>query len=193
MGRVVRRTLGLVLAALATPALALAAPPAAGGGDDGDRVRAIERRVIAIVRREESVSGAVRSAESPKQVEVAISTDVLFAFDSADLTPAAAQILQDTANGVREEASGAVAVHGHTDSIGDPAYNQSLSERRAAAVRDALVPAVGRGDLTYEVAGFGETQPVAPNENPDGSDNPEGRARNRRVTITFPKGAPAGS
>jgi OmpA-OmpF porin, OOP family len=95
--------------------------------------------------------------------------------------------LTDVAARITEEAAAPVRVHGHTDSIGDDAYNQALSERRAGAVHTALVQLVGGDDITYEVAGFGETQPVAANENPDGSDNPAGRQQNRRVTITFPK------
>jgi OOP family OmpA-OmpF porin len=57
-----------------------------------------------------------------------------------------------------------------------------LSQRRAAAVRDALAPQLPGVDLT--VAGRGEADPVAPNTRPDGSDDPVGRAANRRVTLT---------
>ena len=49
----------------------------------------------------------------------------------------------------------------------------------------ALASRLG-GEFTFQVAGYGETQPVAPNNNEDGSDNPAGRALNRRVDIQFP-------
>ena len=62
---------------------------------------------------------------------------------------------------------------------------RALSVRRAEAVHAALADRLG-SDFTFEVDGFGETQPVAPNTHDDGSDNPEGRALNRRVEITFP-------
>jgi hypothetical protein len=61
-------------------------------------------------------------------------------------------------------------------------YNQALSERRAAAVRAALEAELGSG-YQYSSVGFGETAPVAPNTRPDGSDDPDARALNRRVEI----------
>jgi outer membrane protein OmpA-like peptidoglycan-associated protein len=67
--------------------------------------------------------------------------------------------------------------------VRDDAHNQTLSEQRATAVQAALEPALGRSDLTTDVSGRGSADPVAPNSI-DGSDNPDGRAANRRVTIT---------
>lgn len=52
-------------------------------------------------------------------------------------------------------------------------------------MRAALAAAAGDG-FTFAVAGYGETQPVAPNTHEDGSDDPEGRAANRRVVISYP-------
>jgi len=73
-----------------------------------------------------------------------------------------------------------VKIDGHTDSKGTEAYNQVLSENRAKAAKDYLVKLGVKKDRII-TAGFGELKPIAPNENPDGSDNPEGRAKNRRV------------
>lgn len=73
-----------------------------------------------------------------------------------------------------------VKIDGHTDSKGSEAYNQKLSENRAKAAKDYLVKLGIKKDRII-TAGFGELKPIAPNENPDGSDNPEGRAKNRRV------------
>ena len=75
-----------------------------------------------------------------------------------------------------------MTIEGHTDAIGSDADNQALSERRAAAVRTALEAELGSG-YQYTSVGFGETKPVAPNTKPDGSDDPDGRALNRRVEI----------
>lgn len=69
-----------------------------------------------------------------------------------------------------------VDVYGHTDSTGTDAYNQTLSERRAGAVADYLVMR-GVESARLETLGYGETQPIASN------DTPEGRAQNRRVEI----------
>ncbi len=66
-------------------------------------------------------------------------------------------------------------VEGHTDSVGSDAYNQTLSERRANAVRDVLVNQYGVGGERVNAVGYGETRPVADNA------SAEGRAVNRRV------------
>ncbi|MCL2668889.1 MAG: OmpA family protein, partial [Micrococcales bacterium] len=78
----------------------------------------------------------------------------------------------------------AATVEGHTDSISDDAFNQTLSENRAGAVAAALR---GQGVTTQlDVVGYGKTRPVAPNTNADGSDNPAGRQLNRRVEVFIP-------
>lgn len=193
-----RRIAGMAVATGLAAVVGLAAPAAAGElgpeppvpGDAERRVIELEPRVIEVPSRIEHLTDGVvdqRTEESDEQVAINVASDVLFAFDSAELTPAAQALLTDTAARIRDEAAGPVQIHGHTDSVGGPEYNQPLSDQRAAAVHAALAPLVGRSDLTYEVAGFGETQPVALDENPDGSDNPDGRQRNRRVAITFTK------
>ena len=76
-------------------------------------------------------------------------------------------------------------IEGHTDGKGTDDYNQKLSERRARC-RQGL--AWRRSNFLPEqasVVGHGEKKPVAPNENPDGSDNPDGRQLNRRVELVF--------
>jgi outer membrane protein OmpA-like peptidoglycan-associated protein len=82
-------------------------------------------------------------------------------------------------------ASGIVLVGGHADAKGSAQYNQALSERRARAVVTALTPLVQDLSLTMQARGYGATRPVASNTQTDGADNPDGRARNRRVTVTF--------
>ena len=73
-----------------------------------------------------------------------------------------------------------VKVDGHTDSKGSDAYNEALSMRRANAAKEYLVEQ-GIDPEKILTKGYGESSPIAPNENPDGSDNEEGRAKNRRV------------
>jgi len=127
-----------------------------------------------------------------KQVEVIttkceerlrVGSDFLFDFDRAELRSEAEPALAELARRVAE-ANKMVIIEGHTDAKGTDSYNQSLSERRATAVRIALA---GRG-LGYEklnIRGFGKTRPVAPNQQPDGSDDPDGRQRNRRVEVVI--------
>lgn len=76
-----------------------------------------------------------------------------------------------------------VEVAGHTDSIGSERYNQALSERRARAVYEYLINNGIDASRLSGPNGYGETQPIAPNAHEDGSDNPEGRARNRRTDL----------
>jgi outer membrane protein OmpA-like peptidoglycan-associated protein/TPR repeat protein len=82
-----------------------------------------------------------------------------------------------------------VEVIGHTDSWGSKEFNQKLSEKRARAVVDYLV-SKGISPERFVARGMGEEQPIAINENPDGSDNPEGRQLNRRVEIKIIKSDP---
>lgn len=83
----------------------------------------------------------------------------------------------------------AVAIEGHTDARGADAYNQTLSEQRAASVKEWLVANGKVNGATIATRGWGKAKPVAPNNLADGSDSPEGRARNRRVQVTVRKGA----
>jgi OmpA-OmpF porin, OOP family len=111
---------------------------------------------------------------------ITLGDEVLFDFDKADLRPEAAPILDEIA-AYLVSTGVSIQINGHTDAIGTDEYNQGLSERRADAVWAALQ---SRGVVAAaDVRGFGETQPVAPNDNPDGSDNPSGRQLNRRVEI----------
>jgi outer membrane protein OmpA-like peptidoglycan-associated protein len=101
---------------------------------------------------------------------------VNFDFDKATLRPDAKPILDEAVRTLKEEASLQISIEGHTDGTGTDAYNQGLSERRAAAVRDYLAAAgIDPGRLT--VVGYGESRPVASNDTDDG------RAQNRRVEL----------
>jgi outer membrane protein OmpA-like peptidoglycan-associated protein len=120
---------------------------------------------------------------SGDEVDLQLDTDVLFEFGSAELTPEARDRVVEVAERLTDQSSGAMTVTGHTDSVGSPDENLVLSEQRAQAVADVLTDVAGdRFDLSVD--GQGDTDPVADNEI-DGRDNPDGRARNRRVTITY--------
>lgn len=117
-----------------------------------------------------------------ERTTVTISSDVLFDFDSADLTSSAEQVVSELAGRIAGTDSD-VRVVGHTDSIGSRDYNQRLSERRAEAVADALEQELGDG-RAIATEGRNFSEPIAA-ETVDGQDDPSGRARNRRVEITF--------
>src|ERR671932_1759894 len=103
-------------------------------------------------------------------------SDILFDLNKATLKPGAEQNIRRIAAVLQQYPNHQISVEGHTDSLGSEAYNQRLSEERAAAVRAALVAGgVDAGRITSR--GFGETQPVADNG------TPAGRQRNRRVEV----------
>jgi outer membrane protein OmpA-like peptidoglycan-associated protein len=117
------------------------------------------------------------------QIAVELPADVLFDFDRADIRPAAVPTLEKLAAIIQGSGSGAVQIAGHTDSVGEDAYNMVLSERRAAAVANWLTSQRNVLSDRLTTQGLGETQPVAANTLPDGSDNPQGRQKNRRVVV----------
>jgi outer membrane protein OmpA-like peptidoglycan-associated protein len=125
--------------------------------------------------------------EVGNEIRIDLNADVLFDFDKADLLPKAQETLTKAAALIKEQAKGTVRVEGHTDSKGDDAYNMRLSEKRANAVRDWFRTKGGLANMQFATKGFGETQPVAPNTRPDGSDDPESRQKNRRVQIILSK------
>ncbi|HUJ15623.1 MAG TPA: OmpA family protein [Thermoanaerobaculia bacterium] len=116
-------------------------------------------------------------------VQIDLAADVLFDFDKADVLPKAEDTLGKAATIIKQRAKGTVLIAGHTDSKGGDAYNIKLSLRRADAVRDWFIKKGGLARTHFETKGFGSKQPVVPNQNPDGSDDPAGRAKNRRVEI----------
>lgn len=109
--------------------------------------------------------------------------NVLFAFDSAELSGEGLELLAEMAEVIAYYEQAKVRVYGHTDDVGSQAYNQRLSERRAQAVADHLVRRHGVQEARLSTEGFGADRPVAANRHADGSDNPQGRAANRRVEV----------
>jgi OOP family OmpA-OmpF porin len=114
---------------------------------------------------------------APKPVERTIILDnVLFDFDKTAVKPDGAKILDRLIVFLKENSDKRVDLEGHTDSVGTDQYNQNLSERRAASVKDYLTTrGVAASRITTK--GFGESKPIADNKTADG------RAKNRRVEI----------
>ena len=111
------------------------------------------------------------------------STDAWFDFDKSVLLPAGETALTQFAEKLQKKGGTfTITIIGHADSMGTDSYNQSLSVRRATAAKDFLV-SKGLPASSISATGKGESSPIAPNTNPDGSDNPDGRAQNRRVEI----------
>lgn len=127
-----------------------------------------------------TVTGLEKTEKSDGKAVVTLTSDLLFEFGKAALTPTSTAAIPDVARGIAQGA--AVAVDGYTDSLGGDGINIPLSQQRAQAVAAALTAT--RPDLILTVAGHGSANEVAPNE-VDGGDNPVGRAQNRRVVLTY--------
>ena len=133
--------------------------------------------------------GKFPPVESLKPVEscgtlITLEDGVLFDFGKSDIRADASQTLKKLADVLTNAKVPAAHIYGHTDSVSDEAFNQQLSEARANAVSGELKK--DGVTTTMNATGYGESKPVAPNENADGSDNPAGRALNRRVEIFIP-------
>lgn len=117
-----------------------------------------------------------------REIKIELAADVLFDFDKADLRPEAGLALSKVAAILGSYPRASAAIDGHTDGKGADQYNQRLSERRADSVRRWLAANGVATQMTSR--GWGKTKPVAPNIKSNGSDDPEGRQKNRRVEIT---------
>jgi len=119
--------------------------------------------------------------QTATEVTIRLPGSVLFDFDSAAIRPDAERTLTDVAQVLAGYPGRPARIEGHTDSIASTEYNQTLSERRAASVRDWLVAhEVAANRLT--TSGLGEARPVADNA------TTAGRQLNRRVEIVIAKG-----
>lgn len=115
---------------------------------------------------------------------IALHSDVTFEFDESDLTDDAEDVVRDVARTLEnsvDPVEPVITVIGHTDGIGEDAYNQNLSEERARTVREVLQEEL-EGAFDYEVEGRGSTEPIAVEGGPD---DEEARARNRRVEFSY--------
>jgi len=131
--------------------------------------------IVASVQQIEQAKRDLGAEETALVVKVELPADVLFDFDKADIRADAATALAQLATIIGAYPKGKVELEGHTDSKGDDAYNQRLSQRRAESVATWLVEhhQIDRGRL--QTRGWGESKPVADNS------TDAGRQRNRRV------------
>ncbi|MBT8256320.1 MAG: OmpA family protein [Bacteroidia bacterium] len=105
-----------------------------------------------------------------------LDSSVLFDTGKHELKSSASSSLQQLVASILEMPKGTIIIEGHTDNVGNPASNKTLSENRAKTVRDYLKTKL-KGAYKFQIKGFGESQPVAPN------DTDENKQKNRRVEI----------
>ena len=159
--------------------------------NNGDGTATVNGATVKDAPKVEKVSklGKFPPVESLKPVEscgtvITLEDGVLFDFGKSDIRPDAAQTLKSLAGVLNNAKVPTAHIYGHTDSISDEAFNLQLSQERADAVSAELKK--DGVSAMLDATGYGESKPVAPNENADGSDNPAGRALNRRVEIFIP-------
>jgi outer membrane protein OmpA-like peptidoglycan-associated protein len=144
--------------------------------------------IVGVTRGIESALKDLGAKVTDQEIRIELAADVLFDFDKHDLRPEAFPSLEKVAEVLRSRAGSPVTIEGHTDGKGSDAYNQPLSEKRAQAVREWLVKNGGASGARITTKGWGKSKPIVPNTRPDGSDDPEGRKKNRRVEITVRTG-----
>jgi len=110
--------------------------------------------------------------------------NIYYDYDQATLRTASKSTLDSLVLFLKENPAIIVELGAHTDNKGDDEYNKKLSQKRAESVVKYLITA-GLSKDRLIAKGYGETNAIAQNENPDGSDNPEGRQLNRRTEFTI--------
>lgn len=136
----------------------------------------------------ESIKSDLGATETDRGTLVSLSGDVTFDFDKSTIRAQARPTLDKLAELIKAQNPPSVAIEGHTDSKGNDDYNKKLSEARAMAVRDYLISVRTVDGTKLKTLGLGELRPVAPNANPTGGDDPDGRQKNRRVEVVLAKG-----
>jgi outer membrane protein OmpA-like peptidoglycan-associated protein len=182
-------TAALVVAGSAEPALAAPGPspaPANRAAPARTPILDIAARVLDITERSASLDGSLTDVNGAGKRTFTVTADVVFAFDKATLNGKSRSRLAEVATKLRVGARGkTVSVDGYTDAKGSAAYNLRLSQRRAQAVATALRARLAGAGVTFAAHGHGSAKPVAPNTKKNGTDNPKGRAKNRRVEISY--------
>ncbi|MFB7200080.1 OmpA family protein [Streptomyces sp. NPDC001939] len=133
----------------------------------------------------EDLSGDERREDTNQDVKFALQAEVLFQKDSSKLNPDAKSRIQAIADEIKAQNATNVRVFGFTDDLGSYAHGLTLSKKRAEAVHDELAAALGSQDqdVTFAVRGYSEDYPIADNN------SEEGRKKNRRVEVSFPRGS----
>lgn len=144
-------------------------------------------QIVGISRGIESVIEDLGGKVVGREIRLELAADVLFDFNKYDIRPVAIPTLQKVADVIKSYPKSLVRIEGHTDSIGSDDYNLKLSDQRAGSVKTWLQSSGGIEGQRMSTKGWGESKPVASNTKKEGSDDPEGRQKNRRVEIVITK------
>ncbi|WP_145765321.1 OmpA family protein [Streptomyces brevispora] len=139
-------------------------------------------KVLDIIQVVEDEGGEERREDTNADIKFALQSEVLFGKDSAKLSSAANSRIAAIAAEIKKQNASKVRVFGFTDNLGSSAHGDVLSKQRAEAVHGVLEKQVG-SSITFEIRGYGEQYPIASNT------TEEGRKKNRRVEVSFPRGS----
>ena len=143
------------------------------GGITGNQIGAYMDRQEQDLRDAMAASEAASIRRTEEVLTATFRSEILFDFDSAALKPGAYTEIARVAGVLRKYPQTTITVEGHTDSRGSEVYNQALSERRAQAVKAALVQQ-GVNSRRIQAIGYGESQPISSDDD-----------LNRRVNIVI--------
>ena len=176
VGAAVGAGLGAAIGRSGTAALIGAGAGALAGGLTGGAIGHYMDKQEAAMRQSLANVEAADVKRNQDMLTVTFKSDVLFAVNSSTLKPGGYDELKRVARVLNQYPQTTITIAGHTDSTGSEAYNQKLSERRAEAVKTALVN-MGVNSARMSTIGYGKSRPVADN------DTEAGRQMNRRVEI----------
>ncbi|MFF3324616.1 OmpA family protein [Streptomyces sp. NPDC002889] len=167
------------------PAPVAAAPLKVDAGDSDlklpEGATLAEPKVIDIKSVVEDISGEERREETNSDIKFALQAEVLFGKNSAKLSSAAQSRISAIATEIKAQDAKKVRVFGFTDDLGSTESGDALSKKRADAVHSLLSQQLSAEGVSYEIRGYGEDYPIASNT------TEEGRKKNRRVEVSFPR------
>ncbi|MCT7980895.1 OmpA family protein [Laspinema olomoucense] len=153
--------------------------------DPTDSTRIMVETVLPTPTEVEQTLTELNAETTIEGIKFNLSDNILFEFDKYHVRAAAKPTLEKVNQVLTHFKDAQILIHGHTDSKGTDEYNIELSQKRAAAVKYYFVNNFQAEPTRIQTKGLGKSQPIAPNTNPNGSDNPQGREKNRRVEFTI--------
>ncbi|MDJ0594975.1 MAG: OmpA family protein [Pleurocapsa sp. MO_226.B13] len=156
---------------------------ASGSQAGGVNSQAQSQQVAVSQAQIQQIISDLDAQQTSEGLQINLPESILFDFDRYDLRADAQPTLEKVSKLIDYYQNAPVDIAGHTDSKGSDAYNQQLSEQRADAVKNALITQFDIDRSRLNAQGFGESQPIAANTKSDGSDDPTGRQKNRRVEV----------
>ena len=119
----------------------------------------------------------------PEGIRINVPETILFDFDKYNVRAQAKPTLTKINLLLRHYKNAQIFINGHTDNHGEDSYNLELSQKRSAAVKYYFINVFKVQNTRMQTKGYGKAKPISPNNNLDGSDNPVGREKNRRVEL----------